>query len=67
MMNDQKRKKETIEGNQGKPAKDPLIVKSIFSLGLKFSKWMNSRMYFGLVGLGPFYREFGVSLLVRCR
>ena len=47
-------------------AKDPPIVKSIFSLGLNFSEWMNSRTYIGLVRIGPFYREFEVDLLVRC-
>ena len=37
-----------------------------FSQGLKYEKWMNSYAYLGLIRLGPFYREFGVDLLVRC-
>jgi len=45
--------------------KTPLMVKSVFSLELKYSKWLNSRTYPRLVRLSPFYREFGVGLLVR--
>jgi len=41
-LNDLKRKKETIKGDRGKPAKDPPTVKSNFSLGLKYGEWMNS-------------------------
>ena len=62
-----KEKKRLSKVIGGKPAKNPSIVKSIFSLGLKFSEWMNGRMYLGIVRLGPFYREFRVGLLVRCR
>ena len=65
-MDDLKGKKETIEGDQGEPAKDPPTVRSDFSLELKYSEWMNSRTYLSLVRLGPFYREFRVGLLVRC-
>ena len=62
-----KEKKRLSKVIGGKPAKNPSTVKSIFSLGLKFSEWINGRMYLGLVKLGPFYREFRVGLLVRCR
>ena len=41
-LNDLKGKKEAIEGDQGEPAKDPPTVKLVFSLGLKYSEWMNS-------------------------
>ena len=41
-LNDLKRKKETIKGNRGEPTKDPPTVKLVFSLGLKYSEWMNS-------------------------
>ena len=61
-LDDLKRKKETIKGDQG----DPLTVKSDFFLELKYSEWMNNRTYLSLVRLGPFYREFRVGLLVRC-
>ena len=64
-MDDLERKKEIIEGDWGELAKDPLTVKSDFSLELKYSEWMNSRTYIRLVRLGPIYREFGVGLLVR--
>ena len=64
-MDDLKRKKKTIEGGGGELAKDPQMVNSVFSLGLKYSKWVNSETYLRLVRLGPFYREFGVDLLVR--
>ena len=66
-MDDLKRKKETIEGDQGKPAKNPLTFKSNFALRLKYSEWMNSRTSLGLVRLSLFYKEFGVGLLVRCQ
>ena len=63
-----------------KPAKDSLTVKSIFlsktfffffflrgfSQGLKYEKLMNSCTYLDLARLSPFYKEFGVGLLVRC-
>ena len=66
-MNNLKRKKETIEGDWGKPAKDPSTIKLVFFfLELKYNEWMNSITYLGLVRLDPFYREFGVGLLVRC-
>ena len=65
-MKNLKREKETIEGDRGKPAKDSLTVKLVVSLELKYNEWMNSRTHLGLVRLDPFYREFGVDLLVRC-
>ena len=46
-------------------AKDPPTIKSVFSLEHKSSEWMNSSVYFGWIRLDPFYREFGMSLLVR--
>ena len=42
------------------------MFKSNFSLKFKYSELMNSRTYLNLVRLGPFNREFGVGLLVRC-
>ena len=60
-MDDLKTMEKTIEANRSELAKDPLIVKSVFSLKHNCSKWMNSRTY-----LGPFYREFGMGPLVRC-
>ena len=42
-MDDLKRRKETIEGDRDEPAKNPLMVKSVFSLGLKFNEWMNGK------------------------
>ena len=60
-LDDLKTMEKTIEADRGEPAKDLLIVKSVFSLEHNYSKWVNSRTY-----LGPFYREFGVGLLVRC-
>ena len=65
-MDDLKKKKETIKGDQGEPAKDPLTVKSNISIRLKYSEWMNSRTPLGMERLSPFYREFGLGLLVRC-
>ena len=65
-MDDLKRKKETIEGDWGESAKDLPTVKSVFSLGLKFSEWMSNETCLGLVRLGPFYKEFGVGLFIRC-
>ena len=56
----------TIEGDQGESAKDSPTVKSVFSLEHKSSEWVTSRTYLGWVRLGPFYRKFGVSLLIRC-
>ena len=41
-LDDLERKKETNKGNQGEPAKDPLTVKSIFSLRLQNSEWNGS-------------------------
>ena len=61
-----KRKKETIEGDWRKLAKDPSTIKLDFFVGLKYGEWMNNRTYLDLVRLSPFYRKFGVSLLVRC-
>ena len=60
-LDDLKTMEKTIVADRGEPAKDLLIVKSVFSLEHNCSKWVNSRTY-----LGPFYREFGVGLLVRC-
>ena len=60
-LDDLKTMEKTIAADRGEPAKDLLIVKSVFSLEHNCSKWVNSRTY-----LGPFYREFGVGLLVRC-
>ena len=37
---------------------EPSTIKSNFSLEFKYSEWMNSRMYFSLVRLDPFYKEF---------
>lgn len=51
--------------DQGEPVMDFPTIKSNFSLGLKYSDWMNSRTYLRLMKLGPFYREFGVDLLVK--
>ena len=65
IVDDLKRKKVTIEGNQGELAKDPPTIKSVFSLEHKGSEWMNSSVYLGWIRLDPFYREFGMSLLVR--
>ena len=64
-MDDLKRKKETIKGDWGEPAKDPLTVKLDFSLELKYSEWMNSRTYLDWMKLGPLIESFGVGLLVR--
>ena len=65
-MDDLKRKKKTIECDLGELVKDPLRPLSQISLlELKYSEWMNSRTNLKLVRLGPFYIEFGVSLLVR--
>ena len=41
------------------------MIKSDFSLELKYSEWVSSKMYLRLVRLDPFYREFRVGLLVR--
>ena len=60
-----KKKKKTIGSDQDELVKDLPTVKLVFSLGLKYSEWMNSETYFKLVRSGIFYREFGVSLLVR--
>ena len=65
-MDDLKRKKVTIKSDWGEPTKDHPMVKSVFSLEHKSSGWMNSRTYLGWMGLGPYYREFKVGLLVEC-
>ena len=59
-LDDLKTMEKTIKANRGELAKDPLIVKSVFSLKHNCIKWMNSRTY-----LGPFYRVFGMGPLVR--
>jgi len=46
-LDDLKRKKVTIKGDWDELAKDPLTVKSVFSLEHKGSEWMNSSMYLG--------------------
>ena len=61
-----KKKKKTIEGDWGEPGNDSSTIKSDFSLELKYGEWMNSRTYLDLVRLCPYYRKFGVGLLVRC-
>ena len=60
-LDDLKTMEKIIEADRGEPAKDPLIVKLVFSIEHNCSKWVNSRTY-----LGSFYREFGIGLLVRC-
>ena len=62
----EKKKKKTIEGDWGEPGNDSSTIKSDFSLELKYGEWMNSRTDFDLVRLCPYYRKFGVGLLVRC-
>ena len=37
------RKRKTIKGDRCKPAKDPLTIKSIFSLEHKYGDFMNSK------------------------
>ena len=65
-LDDLKRKKTTIESDWSELTKDLPMVKSVFSIGLKYSKWMNNRIYLGLVRLSHFYKKFGVGLLIRC-
>ena len=40
-----KKKNVTIEDGQGEPAKGPPMVKLDFSLGVKYSKWVNRNAY----------------------
>lgn len=42
-MDDLKRRKETIKGDWDELAKNPPMVKLVFSLGLKFNEWMNGK------------------------
>ena len=65
-LDDLEKKKKTIEGDWGEPGNDSSTIKSDFSLELKYGEWMNSRTYLDLVRLCPYYRKFGVGLLVRC-
>ena len=65
-LDDLKRKKNTIEGDWGELTKNFPTVKSVFSIELKYSKWMNNRIYLGLVRLSYFNKKFGVGLLIRC-
>ena len=65
-LDDLEKKKKTIEGDWGEPGNDSSTIKSDFSLELKYGEWMNSRTDFDLVRLCPYYRKFGVGLLVRC-
>ena len=58
-------RKKTIKGDRGELAKDPLTVKSIFSLEHKDSEFVNGKTYLGLMKSYPFYREFLVGLLVQ--
>ena len=44
---------------------DPPMVKSVFSLALKYCEWMNSKTYLRQVNMGPYLKSFGVGLLVR--
>ena len=60
-----RREKKTVKGDRGEPAKDHLMVKSIFSLEHKDGELVNHKTYLGLMGSDPFYREFLVGLLVR--
>jgi len=57
-VDDLKGKKKIVEGDRGKPAKGPPMIKSYFSLGFKYSEWLNSRTYLYWIRLGPFYRDF---------
>ena len=63
-LNDLKRKKVTIEGDQGEPAKDSLTIKLVFSLEHRSGECMNSKNVPWLDEAWSFYREFGVGLLV---
>ena len=65
-LDDLEKKKKTIEGDWGEPGNDSSTIKSDFSLELKYGEWMNSKTYLDLVRLCPYYRKFGVGLLVRC-
>ena len=51
-------KKKEAQRWSGWTGQEPSMIKSNFSLEFKYSEWMNSRMYFSLVRLDPFYKEF---------
>ena len=63
-MDDLKRKKVTIEGDQGESAKGPPTIKLVFSLKHRSGECMNSKYVTWLAEAWSFYREFGVSLLI---
>ena len=58
------KKEKTIESDRGELAKNPSMVKSNFSLGLKYGEWMNSRHTLVGWGLVPFIVSFEVGLLL---
>ena len=62
-LDDLKRKKVTIKGDQGELAKDPPMIKLVFSLEHR-NECMNSKNEAWLDEAWSFYREFGVGLLV---
>ena len=59
-----RRKKVTIKGDQGEPAKDLSMVKLVFSLEHMHSEWMNSKNVPWLDEARSFYKEFRVDLLI---
>ena len=65
-LDDLKRKTNTIKDDWGELTKNFPTVKSVFSIGLKYSKQMNNRIYLDLVMFSHFYKKFGVGLFIRC-
>ena len=59
------KKERIIKGDRCDPAKDPLTVKSVFSLGRNDGKIVNSQNLHWVNETCSFYRELEVGLLVR--
>ena len=51
------KKNVTIEDGQGEPAKGPPMVKLDFSLGVKYSEWVNRNAYLWFDKVGSFFIE----------
>ena len=51
------KKNVTIEDDWGEPAKGPPMVKSDFSLGVKYSEWVNRNAYLWFDKVGSFFIE----------